>query len=171
MTSPTDVKHIVRDSDVYGGRPCVAGHRISVHDIAVWHQQGETAEEIARSYGLMPAEVHAALVYYYDHQAEVDREIMADQEEIAARAAADTSPLAQRLREARDTRSSSYTDAARLPGALWAGCPSLFPEVRSDSTSSSVGVLAETTMLVGEDDASGRRELHRGKAEAHMLVG
>jgi len=71
----TEVMHIARDPDVLGGKPHVEGHRIAVHHIAWWYLQGASPEELARDYQLTPGEVHAALAYYYDHQAEIDREL------------------------------------------------------------------------------------------------
>jgi uncharacterized protein (DUF433 family) len=100
MITPTDTKHIVRDPDVYGGKPCIEGHRISIHDIAVWHQQGQAPEAIAHDFGLTLGQVYAALSYYYDHQDEIDREIAQEVADVAARARADNSPLAQRIRAA-----------------------------------------------------------------------
>lgn len=97
--SPTDVKYIVRDPEIFGGKPCIEGHRISVHDVATWHRQGETADAIAKDFGLTRAQVHAALAYYYDHQEEIDHELAAEEEELARRARTDTSPLARSLRE------------------------------------------------------------------------
>lgn len=109
MVVPTDTKHIVRDPDVYGGKPCISGHRIAVHDVATWHRQGQTPEAMAQEFGLTLAEVYAALAYYYDHQDEIDREIAADDAEIKARGEADTSALAQRLRQAGvERRKSSH---------------------------------------------------------------
>ena len=46
MSTATNIKHIVRDPDVYGGKPCIEGHRIAVHDIAVSHAQGYTPEQM-----------------------------------------------------------------------------------------------------------------------------
>lgn len=102
MTVPTDIKHIVRDPDVYGGKPCVEGHRIAVHDIAVIHNQGYSPEQIAAEHfpTLTVAQVYAALLYYAEHKAEIDREIAEEAADIKARAAADMSPLAQRIRSA-----------------------------------------------------------------------
>lgn len=100
MAMQTEVKHIVRDAAVLGGKPCIEGHRIAVHHIAWWYQQGKTAESLAQEYHLTPAEVHAALVYYYDHQDEIDCEIDQEAAEANMRAAMDTSPIAQRMREA-----------------------------------------------------------------------
>lgn len=98
MATPTDTKHIVQDSAILGGKPCIEGHRIAVHHIAWWYQQGQTAEQIAREYHLTPAQAHAALVYYYDHQAEIDRELNEDLLAFNAQADADHSPIAERMR-------------------------------------------------------------------------
>jgi uncharacterized protein (DUF433 family) len=47
------------------------------------------------------AQIHAALAYYYDHQAEFDAQMARDtQEAEALRAQAGESPVAKRLREA-----------------------------------------------------------------------
>jgi len=95
-----EVMHIARDPDVLGGKPHVKGHRIAVHHIASWYLRGASAEELARDYRLTPGEIHAALAYYYDHQAEIDDELAREAAEHAARAAADDSPIARRIREA-----------------------------------------------------------------------
>jgi len=51
-----------------------------VQDIVIWHEwQGRTADEIAADYDLALAEVHAALAYYFDHQADIDRDIKEDE--------------------------------------------------------------------------------------------
>jgi uncharacterized protein (DUF433 family) len=111
----TEVVHIVRDPNVLGGKPHIEGHRIAVHHIAWWYLQGVSAEELARDYGLTPAEVHAALVYYHDHRADVDVELARETAEHAARAAADNSPIAQRLRAAiaERRRQAAITERSR----------------------------------------------------------
>jgi uncharacterized protein (DUF433 family) len=59
---------------ILGGKPRVAGHRISVAMIACWHHElGQSTEEIAVTYNLSLAQVHAALAYYYSHREEIDR--------------------------------------------------------------------------------------------------
>ena len=69
-------RHIERTPGVVGGKPRIAGHRITVQDIAIWHQQmGKSVEEICSEYGLGLSDVHAALAYYFDHQDEIDRSI------------------------------------------------------------------------------------------------
>lgn len=101
-TQPTDIKHIVRTPGFYGGKPCIDGYKISVHNIVIRYNQGYTPEQIVAE--LFPvltlAQVHAALLYYYEHQEEIDREIAEEAADIQARAAADTSPLAERVRRA-----------------------------------------------------------------------
>ena len=96
----TEIAHIVQDPTVLGGKPFIEGYRIAVHHIAWWYLQGESAEALAAEYSLTPAEIHAALAYYYDHRAEIDDELAREAAEHAARAAMDNSPLARRMREA-----------------------------------------------------------------------
>ncbi len=68
--------HIESTPGTLGGRPRIAGRRIRIQDIAVWHvRQGQAVESIASEYRLTLAEVHAALAYYYDHKAEIDAQI------------------------------------------------------------------------------------------------
>lgn len=107
MATATDIKYIVRDPQVYGGKPCIAGHRVAVHDVAVAHTlYGFTPEQITSEVfpSLSLAQVYASLLYYEEHKDEIDREIAEDSADITALAAADTSPLALRIRAAMDTR-------------------------------------------------------------------
>jgi uncharacterized protein (DUF433 family) len=81
----TILTHVVVTPGVAGGKPRIAGHRITVQDIAVWHERlGLSADEIATEYGLSLADVYAALAYYYDHREEIDQAIRADAEFITA---------------------------------------------------------------------------------------
>lgn len=74
MSTAQSVEHIEATSGVIGGKPRIKGTRVGVHDVKTWHlDQGVSVEDICRDYGLQPAEVHAALAYYYDHREEVDR--------------------------------------------------------------------------------------------------
>ena len=100
MTVETGYKHIVQTPGFYEGRPCIDTFKISVHDIAVWTRQGQTPEELTRAFGLTLAQVYAALTYYYDHQEQIDREIQEHDVFIAAQADADTSSVAERMRQA-----------------------------------------------------------------------
>jgi uncharacterized protein (DUF433 family) len=100
-TIPTDIKYIVRTPGVYGGKPCIEGHRIAVHDIAESHNMGLTPEQIVSEHypTLSLAQVYAALLYYQEHKDQIDREIAEEAADIRARAQADMSPRAQRVRE------------------------------------------------------------------------
>lgn len=43
--------HISRDPAIYGGRPCIDGHRIAVHDVAASLGSEQTPEQIAVEFG------------------------------------------------------------------------------------------------------------------------
>jgi uncharacterized protein (DUF433 family) len=61
---------------VAGGKPRIAGRRITVQNIAIWHERmGKSADEIAAEYDLTLADVYAALAYYFDHRAETDESV------------------------------------------------------------------------------------------------
>ena len=73
---------IVRTPDVRGGKPRIAGHRITVADVAIWYERmGMSPDEIVSEYPTITlSDVHAALAYYFDHRDEVDREIREGEE-------------------------------------------------------------------------------------------
>src|SRR5436305_1154681 len=91
---------IVQNPRIFSGRPIVGGHRVTIRDIAVWHGEGESVEEIAEGYNLTTVEVRAALAYYQDHQAEVDKEIAEDRLLIRELAAKHSPELKGRLERA-----------------------------------------------------------------------
>ncbi|MGE3799841.1 MAG: DUF433 domain-containing protein [Candidatus Kapaibacterium sp.] len=73
--------HIEVSRDIRGGKPCIAGRRITVADIAVRYEWfGESPDEIAAEYNLTLSEIYAALSYYHDHQNEIDASIHESQE-------------------------------------------------------------------------------------------
>jgi uncharacterized protein (DUF433 family) len=70
------IEHIAMTPDICGGKPHIAGRRITVHNIAVLHvRNGWSVEQIANELELTPAQIHAALSYYHDHKDEIDRSI------------------------------------------------------------------------------------------------
>jgi uncharacterized protein (DUF433 family) len=80
----TIASHIEVTPGIAGGKPRIAGHRITVQNIAIWHERlGLSADEIATEYDLSLADVYAALAYYHDHREEIDRSIREDEEFIA----------------------------------------------------------------------------------------
>jgi uncharacterized protein (DUF433 family) len=90
MAAPTEIKHIVRTPGFYGGRPCIDDYKVSVHDVAALRNHGYSPEQIVAEHypELSLAQVHAALLYYFEHQDEIDREIAEDDALNAERAAA-----------------------------------------------------------------------------------
>jgi uncharacterized protein (DUF433 family) len=75
--------------------------RIRVAQIVMdYLAHGWSPDEMCRHYPhLSPGEVHAAMTYYYDHQAEIDAEIRAEVEEVrAARTSAPPTPFELRMR-------------------------------------------------------------------------
>ncbi len=73
-------EHIAVTPDVCGGKPRIAGRRITVQDVVIWHErQGKSPDEIATEYDLTLAEVHAAMTYYFDHREEIDERMRAEQ--------------------------------------------------------------------------------------------
>lgn len=77
--SAVSTEHIGKTPGVCGGRACIAGHRIRVADVVVWHEhRGYSPDEIVALFpGLARADVHAALAYYFDHRAEIDDDLRA----------------------------------------------------------------------------------------------
>jgi uncharacterized protein (DUF433 family) len=76
------VNHITKTPGVCGGKACIAGHRIRVMDIVVWHElRGHGADEIVTMFpGITQADVHAALTYYFDNREEIDGDFKRDEE-------------------------------------------------------------------------------------------
>ncbi len=74
--------YITKTPSVCGGKACIAGHRIRVMDIVVWHEmRGMCPEEIVYTFpGITLAEVHAALAYYFDNRAEIEADFRHEQE-------------------------------------------------------------------------------------------
>ena len=68
--------HIETTPDVMGGKPRIAGHRITVEDVVIWHERlGKSVDEIATTYELTLSDVYVALAYYYGHQSEIDESL------------------------------------------------------------------------------------------------
>ena len=77
-------QHIVSTPDMLNGKPRIAGRRIAVQHVAVWHDRlGLSADEIASEYGLTLGEVHAALAYYYDHRDQINTAIRSEEAFVA----------------------------------------------------------------------------------------
>ncbi|MCY3019070.1 MAG: DUF433 domain-containing protein [Planctomycetota bacterium] len=93
----TIARHIVTTPNICFGKPRIAGHRITVADVAIMHlRMGLSLEEIAGKYKLDPAAVYAAMAYYLDHREEIEKRIAKDAAFVAA--------LQRRSRSPRRTR-------------------------------------------------------------------
>ncbi len=72
--------HVTHIPGVCGGRPVVQGTRIPVKVLVGYHRMGYSPAEILAGFpDLTPAQLHDALSYYYDHQAEIDADMEADE--------------------------------------------------------------------------------------------
>ena len=100
MTEETVNQHIATTPGVCGGKPRIAGRRITVANIAIWHERlGKSADDIATEYDLTLGDVHAALAYYFDHHAEIDEWIAESRALIAVLREENTSRIAEKLLE------------------------------------------------------------------------
>ena len=76
-----DYRNIEQDPARCGGQPVVGGTRIRVGIILGCYRLGMSVEEIVQQYpALKPADVHDALAYAYDHLAEIESDLAADDE-------------------------------------------------------------------------------------------
>ena len=92
--------HIEITKGIAGGKPRIAGHRITVQNIVIWHELlGLSADEIAAGYDLTLADVYAALAYYHDHRAEIDKSIQDSDSFAAALRQKTPSKVAKNLNE------------------------------------------------------------------------
>lgn len=90
--------HIEIMPAVRGGKPRLAGTRITVDDVVLMHfRLGQSLEEIAGKYDLSLAAVFSAMAYYYDHRTEIDRRIQEDHAFVEAFRRANPSPLQEKL--------------------------------------------------------------------------
>src|SRR5438046_2325375 len=76
------VQHIAKTPGLCGGRACIAGHRVRVGDLVVWHEKrGYAPDEIVAMFpGITLADVYAALAYYFDNRQEIEDEFQKDEE-------------------------------------------------------------------------------------------
>ncbi len=106
-------EHIVSTPDTCGGKPRIAGTRIRVKDVVIWHDcQGMTAAEIVSKWPhLTLASIYAALAYYHDHREELNAEIAADQAWYEEQKAKSTSLLHEKLgrRNSADAKDDTHS--------------------------------------------------------------
>ena len=87
---------------VRGGKPRIAGTRITVSDVAIMHLKlGQSVDEIAADYNLSLAVIYSALAYYYDHREEIEGQMEADDAFVEAFRRQNPSKLQAKLRQLR----------------------------------------------------------------------
>lgn len=91
-------RHIECTPGMRGGKPRLAGTRLTVADVVLMHLRlGQSLEEIAGTYDLSLAAVYAAMAYYYEHQAAIDQSIEDDRAFADALRRTHPSPLHEKL--------------------------------------------------------------------------
>ena len=99
MVEAVIAEHIESTPGVCGGKPRIAGHRIRVEDVVVWHeQQGLSPDEIVAQFPQITlADVYAALAYYHDHREKIRESMRQDAAFADATRAKTPSKLLQKL--------------------------------------------------------------------------
>lgn len=102
MNTIESINLIYRNPEVRGGRPCIVGTGLRVIDIVMATNFADRRpDQLAQDYDISLAQVHAALAYYYENQAEIDDDIREDIRiglELAAEALKDKNSLGWRLK-------------------------------------------------------------------------
>ena len=84
--SRIDYRNIEKDASRCGGQAVIVGTRLRVATILTCYRLGMRVEEIVQQYPqIKPADVHDALAYAYDHLAEIEADLAADDEEMVKR--------------------------------------------------------------------------------------
>ncbi len=79
--SATDHPHIAQQADVHGGRPIIRGTRIPVKTLVRYLNMDMSVPEILAGFpDLSAAQLYDALSYYYDNQAEMEADMIADEQ-------------------------------------------------------------------------------------------
>jgi len=73
-------RYIEITPDIRGGKPRIAGRRITVADVAIAYLRlGQSLEEVAAEYELTLSDVYAAMSFYYDNKVAIDESIQASE--------------------------------------------------------------------------------------------
>jgi len=100
MATETWHQHIEITPGISGGKPRIAGHRITVENIVIWHERmGKSADEIATEYDLTLADVYTALAYYFDHRTEIDQSLEESRTFVKILRQQTSSKLSEKLQE------------------------------------------------------------------------
>lgn len=90
--------YIEMTSEVRGGKPRIAGRRITVADVVVMHlRMGNPLAIVAEEYDLSLSEVYGAMAYYYNHKAEIDQSMAESDAFVETMQRQASSPLKEKL--------------------------------------------------------------------------
>jgi uncharacterized protein (DUF433 family) len=104
LATPSVIReHIVCTSETCGGKPRIAGSRIQVKHVVLWHDRmGQSPAQIVSEYPYLTlADIYAALAYYHDHREEINADIQAERREYDAMKATEPSLLRDRIERRR----------------------------------------------------------------------
>jgi uncharacterized protein (DUF433 family) len=98
--SPASAERIIKTPGTCWGKPRIAGTRIQVEQVVIWHEQmGMSLAEIASRWPhLKNADLEAALAYYHEHRAEIDGDL-AEGEKLFKELKAAQPSIQERLRQ------------------------------------------------------------------------
>ncbi|MBI5092223.1 MAG: DUF433 domain-containing protein [Candidatus Hydrogenedentes bacterium] len=104
MELATISEHIAISPGVCGGRPHIAGRRIRVQDVVIWHERfALSPDEIVSLHPQIAlSDVYAALAYYHDHRDEIAENLATDESLAEAMQLATPSRLIQKLSRPND---------------------------------------------------------------------
>ena len=71
---------VIRDPELRGGRPIIAGTGVTVRTVVGYYKLGMTPEEIADEMGIARSGVYGALAYYHLNREEIEADIEANSE-------------------------------------------------------------------------------------------
>ena len=96
-------EHIEIVEGAGGPKPRVAGSRIRVQDVAMWHEKlGMSPDEIVHDFPTITlADVHAALAYYWDHRDEIEEAIAGEHTLVEEFRRGHIGPLREKLKRRR----------------------------------------------------------------------
>lgn len=97
---PVAIQHIeMRPSVIHGEKACIAGTRIGVADVYIWHELlGMSPDAIVSEYPFLSlAQVHAALAYFFDHADQIRKQVHTGRQEAERLQAGNPSKLAAKV--------------------------------------------------------------------------
>jgi uncharacterized protein (DUF433 family) len=101
-------RYIEITPDIRGGKPRIAGRRITVADVAInYLRLGQSLEEVAAEYDLTLSEVYAAMSFYYDHKVAIDQSIQASETFADSLRPLYPSVLQEKIKVLKDVRTNS----------------------------------------------------------------